>query len=322
MAAYQPTSTAPANNPANTSTSTSTSIFSRRPSLFGGKHKTPKQHTKNNPSRSSILRSPTPALAPAPALAPILVAPVYTPSLVPLAPTSPVSPTAAAPDSPPPSQSQSQHQHQHHPHQYDSALRAPDTPPKRRPSRHSIASTVGDISLQLRRSRSASLRTNASSGSAASHHPHPHPHAPRRTPAAPTLAGAVSPEKTPAPAPISVSRPTLSISTFSRSKAKSSDNVKPDAPATAYEKAPLSALDKPKTPFGMAVPIMPMRAQPTPKDVQHMQHLQRQQSNLGLAPAASILASGPNGANPNIIFQHIHEMASKRISTLDYLRKA
>jgi hypothetical protein len=51
-----------------------------------------------------------------------------------------------------------------------------------------------------------------------------------------------------------------------------------------------------------------------------MQHAQRQASNAGLAPAAPIPV--PNGANPNIIFQHIHELASKRISTLDYLRKA
>ncbi|KAJ4329533.1 hypothetical protein N0V95_010201, partial [Ascochyta clinopodiicola] len=58
----------------------------------------------------------------------------------------------------------------------------------------------------------------------------------------------------------------------------------------------------------MAVP-MPLR-----KD---MQHAQRQPSTAGLAPAAPI-----PGANPNLVFQHIHELASKRISTLDYLRKA
>ncbi|KAJ4292340.1 hypothetical protein N0V90_009000 [Kalmusia sp. IMI 367209] len=40
----------------------------------------------------------------------------------------------------------------------------------------------------------------------------------------------------------------------------------------------------------------------------------------GLGPAAPIPL--PTGSNPNIIFQHIQEMASKRISTLDYLRKA
>jgi hypothetical protein len=128
----------------------------------------------------------------------------------------------------------------------------------------------------------------------------------------------LSPDKNvPPAAPISASRPTLSISTFARSKAKSSDNVKPDGGGLQhYDKAPLSALDKPKTPFGMAVPI-PLRHPPTQKEIQQAQ---RSASNAGLAPSAPLPV--PNGANPNIIFQHIHELASKRISTLDYLRKA
>ena len=37
-----------------------------------------------------------------------------------------------------------------------------------------------------------------------------------------------------------------------------------------------------------------------------------------LTPAA-VAASGAQ--NPNIIYQHIHDTAAKRISTLDYLRK-
>ena len=58
-----------------------------------------------------------------------------------------------------------------------------------------------------------------------------------------------------------------------------------------------------------------------------LQHAHRQQSSYGtsfhagLAPAASIAAVN-NGANPHVIFQNIQELASKRISTLDYLRKA
>ena len=110
------------------------------------------------------------------------------------------------------------------------------------------------------------------------------------------------------------SRPALSISTFARNKQKSSENVRPDT-AHVYEKSPLSAVDKPKTPFGMAVP-MPLRHPPTQKEILQA----NQQSNRTLAPAAPIPV--PNGSSPNIIFQHIHELASKRISTLDYLRKA
>jgi hypothetical protein len=113
------------------------------------------------------------------------------------------------------------------------------------------------------------------------------------------------------------SRPTLSISTFSRNKAKSSENVKTEGGNNAhvYEKSPLSAVDKPKTPFAMAVP-MPLRHPPSQKEIIQA----NRQANATLAPAAPIPL--PNGANPNIIFQHIHELASKRISTLDYLRKA
>lgn len=189
--------------------------------------------------------------------------------------------------------------------------RVPTTPQQRKPnSRHSIASSVTDIGSSLRRSRSASLRTNTSAGttSTSSH---------RRTPSA-TLALTYSPEKTPnAAATNNGSRPTLSISTFSRSKQKSSENVKPDGTngAQVYEKSPLSAVDKPKTPFGMAVPLS-SRHPPSQKDILQA----NRQANTQLAPSAPIPL--PNGANPNVIFQHIQEMASKRISTLDYLRKA
>ncbi|CAN9275572.1 unnamed protein product [Alternaria alternata] len=130
-----------------------------------------------------------------------------------------------------------------------------------------------------------------------------------------TLALTYSPEKAPIPNTTSnASRPALSISTFSRNKQKSSDNVKTDT--VYYDKSPLSAVDKPKTPFAnMAVPI-PLRHPPSQKEILQA----NQQSNRTLAPAAPIPV--PNGSNPNLIFQHIHELASKRISTLDYLRKA
>ncbi|KAF3036900.1 hypothetical protein E8E12_002593 [Didymella heteroderae] len=183
---------------------------------------------------------------------------------------------------------------------------SPTTPQRhaRSTTRHSIASSVGELGLQLRRSRSTSLRSATSS------------HKRHASTASTMHSASLSPEKVPPAAPISASRPTLSISTFARNKAKSSDNVKPDTGGLQhYDKAPLSALDKPKTPFSMAVP-MPLRHPPTQSDVKQA----RQASNAGLAPAAPIPV--PNGANPNIIFQHIHELASKRISTLDYLRKA
>ncbi|KAF3007680.1 hypothetical protein E8E13_009208 [Curvularia kusanoi] len=185
--------------------------------------------------------------------------------------------------------------------QYD-----PPKTPQKRFSRHSISSTVDG--LQLRRSRSTSLRSAASSNH-------------KRHPSASTMHSvSLSPEKgVPPAAPIAASRPTLSISTFARNKAKSSDNVKPDGGGLQhYDKAPLSALDKPKSSFSMAVP-MPLRHPPSQKEIQQAQRV-NSIPNASLAPAAPIPV--PSGANPNIIFQHIQELASKRISTLDYLRKA
>lgn len=48
--------------------------------------------------------------------------------------------------------------------------------------------------------------------------------------------------------------------------------------------------------------------------------------NSGTAPSVLLPAPLPISAagsqNPNVIYQHIHDMASKRISTLDYMRKA
>ncbi|KAI8934314.1 hypothetical protein NX059_009052 [Plenodomus lindquistii] len=196
------------------------------------------------------------------------------------------------------------------PSQYDETLSVPTTPPRRRHgSRHSLASSVTDLGSQLRRSRSASLRTNTSNGtgSSSSH---------KRTPSA-NLALTHSPDKAPVPTAVgNASRPNLSISTFARSKQKSAENVRPDANPQVYEKSPLSAVDKPKTPFGAMAVSMPLRHPPTQKDVSQA----NQQSNRALGPAAPIPV--PNGSTPNVVFQHIQDLASKRISTLDYLRKA
>ncbi|KAL1797119.1 hypothetical protein ACET3X_003725 [Alternaria dauci] len=195
------------------------------------------------------------------------------------------------------------------------------TTPQRRTrqaSRHSIASSVTDLGASLRRSRSASLRTNTSDSSTArtsSSH--------RRVPSANTLALTSSPEKTGVVNTTATvgnaSRPALSISTFARgNKQKSSESVKTTTTDYGYDKSPLSAaaaVDKDKTTSNMAVP-MPLRHAPTQKEILQA----NQQSNRTLAPAAPIPV--PNGANPNLVFQHIHELASKRISTLDYLRKA
>lgn len=261
------------------SSSTSTSIFSRRPSFFKSN-----KHTARAPSTSL----PPPSLLPAPSENPL--PPPAAASASSAASAAPVPSVNLPPDPPPTATNYAADQ-------YDRPTRVPSTPPRRRQgSRHSISSSITDFGTQLRRSSSH-----------------------KRTPSA-TLAHSYSPEKAlpqanGAPPP---SKPALSISTFARSKQKSVENVRLASQASK-DKEPQSAVDNPKTPFGMNVP---MRYPPSQKDIQQVQ---RQQSfggsfNGPLAPAAPI--SIPNGANPNIIFQHIHEMASKRISTLDYLRKA
>ncbi|EMD62660.1 hypothetical protein COCSADRAFT_71870, partial [Bipolaris sorokiniana ND90Pr] len=252
-------------------------IFSRRPSFFGGRHRTASRHG----AASSLSHSHA---APADTAPPQLH----------VQPAPPITTTAAAADAavpdrlnttPPPPHDSSD----------DPTKQQPTTPQRRRHvSRHSIASSVTDLGSQLRTSRSASLRTTNSSStrktSSSSH---------TRTPSA-TLALAEA-DKAPAP-----QRPTLSVSTFTRSSKQKAQDV---------PQSPSSAVDKPKNPFAMAVP-MPLRHPPTQKDILHA----NQQSNRTLAPAAPIPV--PNGSNPNLVFQHIQELASKRISTLDYLRKA
>lgn len=261
----------------------STSIF-RKPSFFGRNNK-PSRLRAHVPSSLEL-----PPAAPAP-LTRRSTSAEYDPLAVRTPPTDAAAPAPAPAPAAPQVTSQ-----------YD-----PPRTPQRRFSRHSIASTVDG--LQLRRSRSTSLRSAGSSN----HKRHPS--------ASSTMHSvSLSPDRgVPPAAPIAASRPTLSISTFARSKAKSSDNVKPDAGGLQhYDKAPLSALDKPKPSFSMAVP-MPLRHPPSQKEIQQAQR-QNSIPNASLAPAAPIPV--PSGANPNIVFQHIQELASKRISTLDYLRKA
>jgi pyruvate/2-oxoglutarate dehydrogenase complex dihydrolipoamide acyltransferase (E2) component len=301
------------------SSAASSGLFTRRPSFFGissshSKPKASKGHAKAKASRASLSYSSssqshsyhgTSASPPVLNLPPALnLSPVFSLSPLHLSPAPSTTATATAPDETPLDPNQYDNtQHDHHPS-------VPATPHHRRhASRHSIAASVTEIGSSLRRSHSAALRISTSSTGTASSSSH------KRTPST-NLALAYSPEKVPN-APATAPRPTLSISTFSRSKQKSSDNVKPDGAQNAhvYDKSPLSAVDRPKTPFGMAVP-MPLRHPPTQKEILHA----NRQPNTQLAPSAPIPL--PNSANPNIIFQQIHELASKRISTLDYLRKA
>ncbi|KAI9798302.1 MAG: hypothetical protein M1833_004874 [Piccolia ochrophora] len=51
-------------------------------------------------------------------------------------------------------------------------------------------------------------------------------------------------------------------------------------------------------------------------------HHSQSDFGMGMPSTALPATSAPGVQNPNVTYQHIHDMASKRISTLDYLRKA
>ncbi|CBX92084.1 hypothetical protein LEMA_P047900.1 [Plenodomus lingam JN3] len=89
----------------------------------------------------------------------------------------------------------------------------------------------------------------------------------------------------------------------------------PHSHATS-KRARRTAVDKPKTPFGAMAAPMPMRHPPSQKET-----LQTSQQSSRAPPSATPIPV-PNGSTPNLVFQHIQDLASKRISTLDYLRKA
>ncbi|KAF1960394.1 hypothetical protein CC80DRAFT_439123 [Byssothecium circinans] len=262
------------NTHTNTNTNTN-SLFSRRPSFFGGRSsKPPKTPTTQTP----------PAPAPAAAGPPVINFPdLFAP---------PAKPSSAA--NPP-------RQHRRH------------------ASRHSVSSTLGDFGSQLQRSRSASVRTNDSSGTTSTHTASSSSH--QRAPSN-NLALSYSPEKNATQAAPSVaasnpSRPALSISTFARSKQqKAADNVRPDMTGQrqGYDKPPLSAA------VDSSHPKTPLRSSSTTRDLQSARRPDMYSGGLG--PAAPIALPSHSASNPNMIFQHIQEMASKRISTLDYLRKS
>ncbi len=169
-------------------------------------------------------------------------------------------------------------------------------------TRHSISSSVTDIGASIR--RSTSKRSSSTSS------------AKLTSPSTTTLATiSYSPEKGAAIA--HVSKPTLSVSTFAR-RQKSSDNVRDQREGSIFSRSPLSASEANGTVGMTAVPLRYPHQTGRPPTAQS--NINFGQSNASLGPTASIAPSA-NSPNPHAVFQHIHDMASKRISTLDYLRK-
>ncbi|OJD29213.1 uncharacterized protein BKCO1_8700030 [Diplodia corticola] len=166
-------------------------------------------------------------------------------------------------------------------------------------SRHSFASSVADFGSNLR--RSASLRS--SSSNSAKEQPLPSSSLAQATlsPEKPTFAANASSNKL--------------LATFTRGRQKSYDA----SAAAAVGKPP----DEPRTP-GMANTVGAAHMWASrPSGTAHSNLAFGQVSNPLAAPAnIPPVPSAAGGHNPHAVFQHIHDMSSKRISTLDYLRKA
>ncbi|KAF2801471.1 uncharacterized protein BDZ99DRAFT_429961 [Mytilinidion resinicola] len=67
---------------------------------------------------------------------------------------------------------------------------------------------------------------------------------------------------------------------------------------------------------------VPLRYPASQKQLQQQQNFAQSYGSLGPPAPIQIGPTVSGSNNPSVVFQHIHEMASKRISTLDYLRKA
>lgn len=191
---------------------------------------------------------------------------------------------------------------------------APSPPRSRKKSRHSLSSSVTDFGNALR--RSASLRSNSgrSPTSPSGHHPYG--------------SGGLTPDGLERPQ-IGISKSTLSLSSFTRRK-KSIESIKSlrlGASGTLPPEGTYPAFEGPRSGSASMSGIQMRQAAPRPTGTS--------QSNIGFGESKSSMAGSaptipalPTGAtapgmpNPNATFNHIHDMAAKRLNTLDYLRKA
>lgn len=112
----------------------------------------------------------------------------------------------------------------------------------------------------------------------------------------------------------------LSIPKFGR-RIKSSENFKEGESASEIESEKRDMLNSTMTTvqYRNAPPGRPPTSHSTSYSTMSSQN---QSSNGTAASQPTIPNLGPGTQNPSIIYQHILDTASKRISTLDYLRKA
>ncbi|KAL9062131.1 MAG: hypothetical protein Q9157_009202, partial [Trypethelium eluteriae] len=178
---------------------------------------------------------------------------------------------------------------------------------RRESSLHSLTTSVTEFGTSVRRSVSLRTPTDTSPSQA------------REFTFGPSGSlSSTSPKKRSASAASHYNKPPLSVPGFSRKK-KSSESV--DHGYTSFAEGAV-----PRGKFGMLVAPFGTRSRGDdmgkPSSNSYASTLAYTQTSTTLGPPASIPSSSGGNQNPNLVYQHIHDLASKRISTLDYLRKA
>ncbi|TKA70826.1 hypothetical protein B0A49_07694 [Cryomyces minteri] len=179
----------------------------------------------------------------------------------------------------------------------------------------SLSSSVTDLGTSVR--RSVSLRSRSSYGSNKT-----------RSPPSNTLSFSYSPEKGARSVNTTLSKPSLSLGHIIHGS-RSSETLnysQLSPPEHIYNRSPLSAVDPPKSAFG-TMPAATFGHNLRRLDTSEAGKTQNTSNGQGGATLSPPLPNPPLQAsaganNPRALHQHINDTASKRIATLDYLRKA
>ncbi|KAF2399132.1 hypothetical protein EJ06DRAFT_512206 [Trichodelitschia bisporula] len=203
--------------------------------------------------------------------------------------------------------------------------RASSPPPG---SSRTYSNSISSVDLGNSLRRSASLRsvgsgpsthTRAPSLSRPSTSPNKH-RSHRRSPSV-TLAVSLSSHDSRLPGLAQASKPILHIPTFTK-RQKSSDNFRDVAGEGGF-----SPVEPPPSRFGPS-PVQrgnnpPGRPPATShSNLSNLSYTTSGNGSIGSSAPVVPATVGPGGLNPQVVYQNILDTASKRISTLDYLRKA
>ena len=176
---------------------------------------------------------------------------------------------------------------------------------RRESSLHSLTTSVTEFGTSVR--RSVSLRSPTDTGPPPSYTFGP----PRSSPS-------ISPKKRSVSATGHYGKPGLSVPAFSRKK-KSSESVDHGYITHLEGAGPKGRLGMLVAPFGTKSRGDDMGK---PSSSAYASSFAYTQNGAAMGPPVTMSSATSSNQNPNLVYQHIHDTASKRISTLDYLRKA